>query len=425
MLLQFSVSNFMSLRDEVILSMAANTNDHEHEEVLFNSNNEKILPVAAIYGANAAGKSNVFKAIRAALVTVKGSNSRQINDPMPLIIPFSFDEEKPLEPTHFDFIFIINGHKYQYGFSADSERVFDEYLYEYKTARASKIFERTNTCEYSFTKANEKEFKSYVEKNTNNKLLIATATAWNCKKTKEPYDWLEKAIDVYDIENIERIGLHQIENGDDDLRNFLLDTLRRADFNIDNYSFAAKKLTLDDFKHISEFPDELFELLRKKKTQGEGRQYEIVTGHNFLTKDDGVKGYALPFNMESDGTQRMFFLSALFKAAIDAGKTVLIDEIDTSLHPVLVKFVVNMFNDRSLNKNGAQLIFSTHDVSLLSLDFFRRDQIYFAEKNRSTGATILYSLDEFSPRKTENIRKGYLQGRYGAIPFVDQGDLSW
>lgn len=419
MLLQFSVSNFMSLRDEVILSMAANAKDNEHEAILFNSDKELILPVVAIYGANAAGKSNVFSALATALITIRQSNSRQINDRMSGIIPFAFDEEMPLEPTKFDFIFFSNGRKYQYGFSANPERIFDEYLYEYKTARASKIFERTNTDHYSFTKANEQEFKAYVDKNTSNKLLLATATAWNCKKTKDAYQWLEKAIAVYNIQNLNLIGLQQIENGDDNLRNFLMDTLRRADFNIDGYRFVAKNMTLDDFKKTSEFPDELLEFLVKIGRIDQGRQYEIVTGHNVLSKEGGVKSYDLPFNMESDGTQRMFFLSALCKTAIDSGQTVLIDEIDTSLHPVLVQFLINMFNDKSLNKNGAQLIFSTHDVSLLSLDFFRRDQVYFAEKSRSTGATTLYSLDEFSPRKTENIRRGYLQGRYGAIPFVD------
>jgi len=121
----------------------------------------------------------------------------------------------------------------------------------------------------------------------------------------------------------------------------------------------------------------------------------------------------------------MFFFAALMKRVLEHGKTMVVDEIDIGLHPVLVKFLLSMFLDRTLNMHGAQLIFTTHDVSLLSLKLFRRDQIYFVEKEARTGASTVYSLDEFSPRKTENIRKGYLQGRYGAIPVICQEDLAW
>lgn len=202
----------------------------------------------------------------------------------------------------------------------------------------------------------------------------------------------------------------EIESGTEELRKYLMETLRKADFNIDAYSFKAKRITIDDIKQMG---------------LGEGKQYEIITKHSIQASDGTLKSYDLPFKDESQGTQRMFFFTALIKAAIDAGKTVVIDEIDSSLHPILVKFIINMFNDRETNNGKAQLIFSTHDVSLLSLDLFRRDQIYFVEKSNYTGVTALYSLDEFSPRKTENIRKGYLQGRYGAIPIVDPGDTIW
>ncbi len=424
MLLQFSVSNFMSLKDEVILSMAANERDHEHESVLLTANKESVLPVAAIYGANASGKSNVFRALATAINIVRNSNSSQIDDPIAGIIPFMFDDTSRQSPTTFDFFFLANGVKYQYGFSANHEKIIDEYLYEYKSAWPSKIFERTNTSKYSFTKANEKEFKAYVEKTTENKLLLATATAWNAEKTKAPYMWFSNTIDVYDVNNIEPTGISIIEHGDEGLRDFLMETLQNADFNIDNYSFEVKKVTLDDFKQ-SGLPDEFAELLRKFTVAGEGKQYEIVTQHNIRQDCGNFKNYQLPFKLESEGTRRMFFLTALIKKAIDAGKTVVIDEIDSSLHPLLVKFIINMFNDRSINPTGAQLIFSTHDVSFLSLDLFRRDQIYFVEKEDTSGISSLYSLDEFSPRKTENIRKGYLQGRYGAIPVIDPGGSIW
>lgn len=424
MLLQFSVSNFLSLRDEVILSMAANDRDREHENMLFEFKNESVLPIAAIYGANAAGKSNVFKALATAINMIRHSTFRQVDDKMPGIIPFLFDDTSRTQPTKFDFIFIANGKKYQYGFSATQDRVIEEYLYEYKTAWASKIFERTDTKTYSFTKSNEKEFRAYVAKNTDNKLFLSTATAWNCEKTLAPYMWFSNKIDVYDVNNIEQIGMNEIEKGNDELRKYLMETLRKADFNIDAYSFKAKRITIADMKKMG-LPEELAEIFQKSSPDGEGKQYEIETKHNIQLEDGTEKSYALPFKGESQGTQRMFFFAALIKAAIDEGKTVVIDEIDASMHPILVKFILNMFNNSDMNRSKAQLIFTTHDVSLLSLDFFRRDQIYFAEKSNRTGVTVLYSLDEFSPRKTENIRKGYLQGRYGAIPIIDPGDTIW
>lgn len=424
MLLQFSVSNFMSLRDEVILSMSASDKDHEHEDVLFSIGSERILPVAAIYGANAAGKSNIFKALTAAIMIIRQSTSRQIDDRLPWIVPFIFDDSSAYQVTKFDFIFTTKEKKYQYGFSANREKIVDEYLYEYKSAWPSKIFERTNTSDYTFTKANEKEFRGYVEKNTENKLFLATATAWNCNKTKDAYMWFANGINVYDVKNTEFIGLSTISKGSNDLKEYLLDTLRKADFNIDSYSFNVRKISLENLKQ-SDLSDAFPEILKLADPEMDSRQYEIRTKHNIQTEKGVNKTYELPFIAESEGTQRMFFLAALIKSAMDAGKTMFIDEIDSSLHPILVKFIINMFNDRNSNHGKAQLIFSTHDVSLLSLDLFRRDQIYFVEKSHTSAVTTLYSLDEFSPRKTENVRKGYLQGRYGAIPVIDPGDTLW
>ena len=115
----------------------------------------------------------------------------------------------------------------------------------------------------------------------------------------------------------------------------------------------------------------------------------------------------------------------MIKEALDHGKTILVDEIDTGLHPLLVQYLLQMFLNRDINAHGAQLIFTTHDVSMLSLSIFRRDQIYFVEKDNASGQSVVYSLDEFSPRKTENIRNGYLQGRYGAIPVIDRTGVIW
>lgn len=129
--------------------------------------------------------------------------------------------------------------------------------------------------------------------------------------------------------------------------------------------------------------------------------------------------------MESKGTQMLFSYAPIFQTALKQGKTIIIDEIDSGLHPVLVQYLIQLFNNPKINTKGAQLIFNTHDINLLDLDLFRRDQIYFVEKDNQNGISDLYSLDEFAPRKTDNIQKKYLQGRYGAIPCIGAEGIKW
>ena len=152
-------------------------------------------------------------------------------------------------------------------------------------------------------------------------------------------------------------------------------------------------------------------------------QIKITTGHTVKDAKGLEKKYTLPLVEESLGTQQLFFLAPLLRQTFEKGKVLVIDEIDRSLHPFIVKFLVNLFRNPSVNTKGAQLIFNTHDTTLLSLDTFRRDQVYFTEKDAETGATDLYSLDEFPVRKTDNIEKGYLLGRYGAIPFLETEEI--
>jgi hypothetical protein len=150
---------------------------------------------------------------------------------------------------------------------------------------------------------------------------------------------------------------------------------------------------------------------------------KITTGHTVINTKGEKEEYQLTLQEESLGTQQLFFYGPILKDAFEKGKTIVLDEIDKSMHPSIVKFIINLFRDPEINKNGAQLIATTHETGLLSLDMFRRDQIYFTEKDAKTGVTDLYSLDEFSVRKTENIEKGYLMGRYGAIPFLQTEEV--
>ena len=420
MLIQFAVSNYKSIKDEVIFSALAGAGK-EHEESLLSFGKERILPSLSVYGANAAGKSNLFSAITAALIIIRTSNQRQINEQIPMLIPFLFDEECIKKPTTFSFIFVANGKKYEYGFSADIHRVYEEYLYEYKSAKASKIFERTNTTEYSFVSALEKEMSEYVCKNTDNKLLLSTATAWNCEKTKDAYMWLAEGIDTFGGPTSEAMVMPELEHDiDGSLQKFVTEMLREADINITGYEFKAQDIEPHQLPNIPLPSGVSVEMLNGVTP----KKYRMSTKH-LIRNGETTTEYLLPFGLESDGTKKLFYYTPIIKRAMEIGGTVVIDEIDDSLHPLLAVMLIELFHNQNINKNGAQLIFNTYDVNLLDLEYFRRDQIYFVEKNNMTGITDLYSLDEFSPRKTENIRKGYLQGRYGAIPAVGYGGIEW
>ncbi len=418
MLIQFSVTNYMSLRDETILSMDAGAGS-ELRENLQEYRDGYLLPSAAIYGANAAGKSNIFKAITAAIRAVRESNERQIDRPLPFISPYAFDDNHKHMPSEFDFIFISNNVKYQYGFSADYSRVYDEYLYKYSSNRPSLIFERTNTKKYRYTKSNESKLKQYEEKTSDNKLFLATATNWNCELTKEAYMWFADSIDTYNDTSfiMSPQVLETFDEGGDSLQSFITSLLKTADINISGYSINSEIKDIPENLQFSSLSDNL-SLPSKIKS------YTLSTNH-MISTGENIQEYSLPFEAESEGTKRIFIFGPIIKDALEKGRTIIVDEIDNSLHPLLLEYLINLFNNKESNPNHAQLIFNTHSVETLSLDLLRRDQIYFVEKNNENGVTELYSLDEFSPRKTENVRKGYLQGRYGAIPNIGLEELIW
>lgn len=417
MLLQFNISNFMSIKDEVVLTAFANARK-EHENNLIKVGKERILPTIALYGANAAGKSNIFRALTAAIMLVRRSNSIQVNMPTGFD-PFLFDDSSVKEKTKMDFLFIHNGKKFEYGFTADQQYIYDEYLYEYKSARPTMIFERTNVTEFKFTAA-YKHLAEYQYKNTSNKLFMCTATAWNCEETRDAYLWFAEAIDTYNlmaIQGNQYLDYLDRNKNKEATKDFMLSMLKHAEINIQDYEFESKVL---DNPNITMPPG----IQIDKSLIPQVKQFKLETVHKIEQKDGSVKPYKLPFDFESDGTKLLFAYGPIIMDALERGRTIVVDELDNSLHPSLTKYLVELFNDPAINRNHAQLIFNTHDISLLDLDILRRDQIYFVEKKNNTGVTDLYSLAEYSPRKSENIMKGYLQGRYGAIPFPE-GGIEW
>ena len=411
MLVQFTVENFLSIRDKVYLSLEP-SKDSEHPENLITKGDYKAVNSVAIYGANASGKSSLFKAITVALIMIRNSNNVQVTDKLPMT-PFKFDFESRNKPTSFEFTFIAkDGRKYIYGFSATTEKVVEEYLYCYNTSKPTLLFDLNENEKPKFNRAYKVKLEAAYQMNTANKLFLATATTWNVECTKSPFEWLAESIDTFtDVMELGGVAFEKYRT--DENRKYIEFTknlLKQADINISSIEVDAKE--------VMGGPALPFQIVVQGKIipPNEGKHYdvEITTGYT---------EFSLTLQEESIGTQLLFFYGPLLKDAFEKGKTIVLDEIDKSMHPSLVKFIMNLFRDPDVNKNGAQLIVTTHETGILSLDMFRRDQIYFTEKDSKSGVTDLYSLDEFSVRKTENIEKGYLMGRYGAIPFLQAGEV--
>lgn len=407
MILEFSVTNFLSFKEKATFSMCAN-NCSGLDNNYVNINNKKVLKTAALYGANASGKSNLFKILNNVIKMIRYSSDIDVNAKLP-IIPFKFDNSCINKPSEFEIKFIVDGIRYVYGFVADKDKIYEEYLYNYPNGRETKIFDRTNISRYSYNQKDEKFLREIEKKNTSNKFFLSTSTNWNYEKTKPAYDFLTTKIGTYfNIAELKNIAFDEYKKDNNNLRNFALEILEKTDFNIVDYIVSVIDIPFELFDGIVE--------LYKKPISNKPKAYQVMLKHrgdeNYLTLDE-----------ESMGTQNLFAFIPFIVDAINNGKVIVVDELDKSLHPFLVQYIVEMFNNPDINKKGAQLIFNTHGTNLLNLNILRRDQIWFTEKNNDNGESELYSLSDFSVRKFENIEKCYMLGRYGAIPFI-KNDLN-
>lgn len=409
MILEFSVKNFLSFKEKVTFSMIANSNKELNDNYVEIGGN-KVLKSAAIYGANASGKSNLFKILTLVVLMLRSSNSVDINAKLPLI-PFKLDKGSVNKPSEFEIKFILDETRYVYGFIADKDKIYDEYLYYYPNGRETKIFDRTNINEYSYTQKDEKILREIEAKNAQNKFFLATATNWNFDKTKAAYNFLTNGIGTCNnLEILKNMAYKMYETNPDYLKDFAIDFLQKADFNIEDYQISQIDVPGEFLTAIPEFIT--------KTLPDKPKAYQVLFKHknsdNYLSIDG-----------ESLGTQMIFAFIPFLADSLKNKKVLIIDELDKSLHPFLVQYIVEIFNDAEINKNGSQLIFNTHDTNLLDLNILRRDQIWFTEKNSETGESDLYSLSDFSVRKQENVEKGYMLGRYGAVPFIKNDFNLW
>ena len=389
MLLQFSVTNHRSIKDTAIISMKAAA-DKTMKEILISPDGKKeLVPVMAIYGANAAGKSNVIHALLLMREMICGSFAKPLKGAELPYEPFAFVDGQT-EPTSFEIIYYYDGIKYAYGFSFNKDRIISEYLYHWPNGREALVFSREKD-RYEFRESVQEQL-TLAGRTSENRLYLTSSNEWNCAQTEKAYLWFQQKLRGLITTGVSNeTTIDAIRKGGEDKENVVKEMML-ADLGICNVVLSGTK------------------------------EKPIVSTVHQLTDDNGnQKQYTLQLGQESVGTQRFFSRIGLWMDAMNSGAVLVVDEIEASMHPLLTRHLIEMIQDQTINQNHAQLVFTTHDTGLLDLKLLRRDQIWFAEKDEKSMQTDIYALTEFSPRKEENIAKGYLQGRYGAIPFIGGG----
>lgn len=405
------IENFRSIRDEQTLSAVASGVAEQADVLLPLRNGPSVLPVVAIYGANASGKSTVIHALDF-LRTAIGRSQRSWNPDGGIPRePFLLDTESRTRPSLFEAEVVIRGTRIVYGFVVDSERVLEEWLFAYPNKRKQEWFVRDND-DFKFGREFPGENAAIQRLTRPNSLFLSAAAQNNHERISPIAAWFTSRVRLVSSENRE---WHQrrtidalLKRGDE---HSVLRLMRMADIGVDEIQASRQELS-DDIKAALIRLAEGDEAFMKKVTEDPFTS-QIALRH---TTGDGA-GIFLPFDRESAGTRALFALAGPISRAITGGGVLLVDEIDSSLHPLIALELVRVFQQPETNPRRAQLIFNTHDTNLLDCSLLRRDQIWFTEKDRS-GSTALYSLTDYHPRRDENVKRGYLQGRYGAVPFL-------
>jgi uncharacterized protein len=419
MLLEFRVSNFRSIRDEQVFSMVAASGDKTFADTHLAPTGLKGLPnvvrSAVVYGANASGKSTLLLALQYMRTVVAESATVIQPNQTYNLQPFKLDAAKLAEPTAFVLSFLMQGVRYEYAFAMRPERFVSESLTVYRTARPTVLFSRQLAADklsynYEFSSLLPGSKKLWQDSTRDNGLFLSTAAQLNSELLGQVLREIVQNI-VYipagaAINHAMTTAMLATDQGRAAVRSFLMD----ADISITNVNTVAHKGMHDEIVFA------LGEQPQIKRTEAE---FLIPVFEH--SSSNGSATFEL--HEESGGTQRLFALIAPLLDVLKNGRVLVVDELDSSLHTLLVRDLVSMFNHPGVNTAGAQLIFSTHDTALLDTELFRRDQIWLTEKDDHQ-ATRLYPLTDFSPRKGEAIERGYLAGRYGGIPFLPQRGAS-
>ena len=408
MLLRLSVSNFLSIRDPQELSfVAASLKDRDEGLIDCAAVHGSLVPAIVIYGANASGKSNLVAAMQAMLGTILKSHTQWKPDGGVRRHPFRFDPSFAQNPSSFDIDFVIDGVRYHYGFEASDTEFMSEWLYAFPRSHRRTLFERVGN-QFSFGRSLKGRNQIIASLTRPNSLFLSAAAQNGHEQLSRVYRYLGSINGFGKIAvSGAMVSAQLAEQAVDDR---VIDFLKKVGTGIIGYQ---RKET--EFSALAE----LLAGQRQTMTLGEmarmdRKRENIEFAHRGR---DGEKVF-LELDRESDGTRRLLIVLDLAFRALDQGVPLLIDELDTSLHTHACEAVLRLFCSRENNPKGAQLVATTHDTNLMISDVLRRDQLWFIRKDPE-GASQLYPLTDIRTRKGDNIEKGYLQGRYGAVPFDD------
>lgn len=415
MLLEFRVRNYRSVRDEQVLSLVASSSDKELVTTHLIPTGLKSLPnairSAVVFGPNASGKSTLLLALSYVRAVVAESATVIQPGQTYNVQPFKLDENFTKDPTEFELTFLLAGVRHQYAFAMTSQRIVNESLLVYRTSKPTQWFRRQlmedgETYEYEFSTHLTGPRKLWQESTRPNALFLSTAAQLNSELLGPVLRWIVDSIVFLPAGVSVNHDFTTAMLATDEGRTTIRDFLSTADVSIEDVQAVPRKgirsqlvLHAGGVAQASREESEFLVPIFQHSTPNGSAKFEL--------------------HEESDGTQRLFGLVAPVIDVLRDGRILIVDELDCSLHTLLVRRLISMFHDPKLNKMGAQLIFSTHDTSLLDHTLFRRDQIWFTEKTRDQ-ATRLYPLTDFSPRKLEAWERGYLMGRYGAVPFFNE-----
>lgn len=419
MLIEFRIKNFRSLRDEQVLSLVASP-----DKTLLDTHTQDtglkaaphLLKSAVVYGANASGKSNLIKALQYMRGVVLESAALQPGQTFDRLHPFKLDATSGSQPTEFEVTFVLDGVRYQYGFAMNSQRIVSEKLLVYKAFKPQRWFERRFDAEsgkdvYEFGPSLKGAKNLWEGATRPNALFLSVAVQLNSEALHLVFDWFASRLVILNEQSplSPQFSMQMLKQ--EAQRKAICEFLRAADISIADIEVASKQAMVHTIN---------FDLATGKREETASEQTVDEVKFHHITEH----GRAV-FDLmdESSGTRNLLFLTAPILDILSKGLTLVVDELDTSLHTLLVQALVRLFHQSDINMGGAQLIFTTHDTSLLdAYGLLRRDQVWFIEKHPDQSSS-LYPLLDFSPRKNEALERGYLQGRYGALPFLRNQNL--
>lgn len=424
MLVEFRVKNFRSLRDEQVLSLVASkdkTLQDTHTQTTGISAAPSLLCSAVIYGANASGKSNLIKALQYMRgVVIESATAIQPGQSF-AVQTFRLDADSANQPSEFEVTFLLAGVRYQYGFAMTAQRIVSEHLLVYKAFKPQRWFARhfdvdTGKDIYDFSPGLKGPKNLWEGATRPNALFLSMAVQLNSDALRPIFDWFAKRLVIFNeqAQLSPQVSIAKLKqaSGRKEICNFL----SAADISITDIDVETRTVSVQSvhFDLVAAKTDVQSKAVSPKEAPSKEIEQHKLRFHHVTEQGKAV------FDLmdESNGTRNLLFLAGPVLDILSKGLTLVIDELDTSLHTLLVRQLVGLFHRPDINTSGAQLIFTTHDTALLDApDLLRRDQVWFVEKDRDQASTLV-SLSDFSPRKNEALERGYLMGRYGGIPFI-------